>query len=622
MKIRSFAGGGISYLPTTSGTREAAATTASSASSKTKVPGFADKIVDMIRENGVDNDVAAFLRQVNTTLDLAGDPTGENLSLREIVSLANKANIVRNNYKSYENVQQALTTKNAWGELALTSTGGLYAYNNEKQSIEAISAETYSKNRDKYIPLTNADLLNQRRSNSSLAYDTSILDDLSNVVSTEDIMTNLRDIINNFKDTEVQGYLGKNGANIQSGLSQIVNSMMTGDNDILKSIQAGPNGVYTINQKSTFVDKDVSTALNFLKVSLPPQHRRAIEAKAAVEGYDSDAMLLTMLCSNTARKITADYEATTNNAAGSGSGSSNAQVQHTLAETYAEGSSANPTTMLSIVPNDSTSGLVTPGNNVGPVLVDSNGNPGNPIGVTSVAQIIESAYGVGRVTKDMTVTFGDQQISREQLGGLVYTGSDMHRVVLPCKTSENGRDIVPDFELQKKLDNIVTTAKNHGEDDEAITRYIQQVCPGATYNAKTGGIVLPKSRCHAFLTFEAVGADNFIDFDSKSEYLVKTEWNPDAYVEAAKYGYANHKKNDEERVAGSASKHGWFTTVRKHLYQGNVFMPITSSIAGASQYNQEYIPKSQYTNITGRAIESQRQAEVQERLADRINTNW
>lgn len=50
-------------------------------------------------------------------------------------------------------------------------------------------------------------------------------------------------------------------------------------------------------------------------------------------------------------------------------------------------------------------------------------------------------------------------------------------------------------------------------------------------------------------------------------------------------------------------------------------MPITSSIAGAVQYNQEYIPKSQYTNITGRAIESQRQAEVQERLADRINTN-
>lgn len=523
MKIRSFAGGGISYLPTASGTREAAATTASSASSKTKVPGFADKIVDMIRENGVDNDVAAFLKQINTTLDLAGDPTGENLSLREIVSLANKANIVRNNYKSYEGAQQALTSKNAWGELALTSTGGLYAYDNEKQTIESISAETYTKNRDKYVPLTNADLLNQRRSNGSLAYNTAILDDLSNVVSTEDIMTNLRDIINNFKDTEIQGYLGKNGTKVQSGLSQIVNSMMTGDNDILKSIQAGPNGIYTINQKSTFVDKDVSTALNFLKVSLPPQHRRAIEAKAAVEGYDADAMLLTMLCSNTARKLSVDYEATTNSTTGSGSGLSNSQVQHTLAETYAEGSSANPTTMFSIVPGGSTSGLIAPGNNVGPILSDSNGNPGNPMGAASVAQIIESSYGVGRVTKDMTVTFGDQQISRDQLGGLVYTGSDMHRVVLPCKTSDNGRDIIPDFELQKKLDNIVTTAKNRGEDNEAITRYIQQVCPGATYNGESGGIVLPKSRCHAFLTFEAVGADNFIDFDGESEYLVKTE---------------------------------------------------------------------------------------------------
>ena len=44
--------------------------------------------------------------------------------------------------------------------------------------------------------------------------------------------------------------------------------------------------------------------------------------------------------------------------------------------------------------------------------------------------------------------------------------------------------------------------------------------------------------------------------------------------------------------------------------------------AGTSFYNQEYVPKSAYTNITGRAIESERQAMVRDRLADDANRNW
>lgn len=39
------------------------------------------------------------------------------------------------------------------------------------------------------------------------------------------------------------------------------------------------------------------------------------------------------------------------------------------------------------------------------------------------------------------------------------------------------------------------------------------------------------------------------------------------------------------------------------------------------KYNQEYIPKSSYTNITGRAMESERQAQVRERLSNSDNLN-
>lgn len=621
MKIRSFAGGGITYLPTSNRREEAAQTAASSSSSSSKVPGFADKIVDMIRENGVDVDVNNFLRQVQMTLDLANDPTGENLSMREIMALAGKANTVRNNFKAYENAQSSLTSKNAWGELALDGTGNMYVFNTKNGELETISTDKYKKNREIYSPLTNSDLLNQRRLNGNLAYNSSVLDDLTNVVSTEDILGNLRDIINNFKDTEVSGYLGKSKEGIKEGISEIVDGLINGgESTILKAIEAGPDGIYKINSKSTFADQNVESALKFLYQSIPPQHRRSIEAKAVVEGYDPYSYLLTMLVSNTGRKLTADFEEISNKANGT-SGDITGSVQHTLAEGYADGQGLNPPTLLEITPAGSSSRLVRSGSNAGPILVDANGKAGNPIGVASVAQIIESGYGIGKVTRDMTVTFGDQLIDKSQLGGLVYTGSDMYRVVLPAKVSENGRDIIPDFELQQKLDNIVQTAQNSGEDGVAITRLLQQACPGAQYNEQTGGIILPKNRQHVFLTFEALGADNYIDFDGKSPYLTKSDEDPKAYQEATKYGYANHEKNDPKRVAGSASS-SWFSRDRKHLYRGNVFMPITSSIAGAAQYNQEYIPKSAYTNITGRAIESERQAQVRERLSDTGNTNW
>lgn len=170
--------------------------------------------------------------------------------------------------------------------------------------------------------------------------------------------------------------------------------------------------------------------------------------------------------------------------------------------------------------------------------------------IANLAQVYEDAYALRSVTSN-TVAFGDQLIDRSQLGGLVYDGSDMYRVVLPAKTV-NGKDIVPDFELQKKLDDIIKNAQDQGADASIINRYIQDACPGAIYDEANGQIILPRDKQHVFLTFGASAADNFIEFSKDSEYLVKSDMNPDIYREATQYGYANHKKTDPKRTEGAA----------------------------------------------------------------------
>ena len=112
MKIKLYAGGGIAYLPTTNARGEAA-TAASSSSSSSKVPGFADKIIDMVKSEGIDSDVNAFLNQVERTLNLANDPTGQNLSMKEILQLARAASSVKTNYLMFKDAQKALDAEDA-----------------------------------------------------------------------------------------------------------------------------------------------------------------------------------------------------------------------------------------------------------------------------------------------------------------------------------------------------------------------------------------------------------------------------------------------------------------------------------------------------------------------------
>ena len=109
MKIKKFQSGGISYIPTDY-SRGAADTSAASSS---KVPGFTDKIIDMVLSEGIDSDVNFFLSQVEQVLNLANDPTGQNLSMREILQLARAASSVKTNYLMFKDAQKALDSEDA-----------------------------------------------------------------------------------------------------------------------------------------------------------------------------------------------------------------------------------------------------------------------------------------------------------------------------------------------------------------------------------------------------------------------------------------------------------------------------------------------------------------------------
>ena len=622
MKIKKFQSGGISYIPTDY-SRGAADTSAASSS---KVPGFTDKIIDMVLSEGIDSDVNSFLSQVEQVLNLANDPTGQNLSMREILQLARAASSVKTNYLMFKDAQKALDSEDAWGDIATDSRGYIYTWNQKSNKIEKVTPSKYDS--QEQIALTNQDLLNIRWNNIDTRYDTSIITDVTKTIGMKTISNYLIDLIKKFEQSEVTGYASKTNSDISSGLKALVNHIDTNGNTIGDLITAGPDGLYKLSQKATVKDTNIAKAVAYLIQSLSNDMKHALVAKATVEGYTPDAYLVELLDIYTGRSMVADYDANTSRAANGGGegGSSGSKIQQTLAESYVTGSNVVPMQMIPIAPNNSKTTLFAPAQNVQSIRLDRSGQPGQPMPISNLRTVIQDAYALGNVTNRGTVVFGDQLISDTQLNGLVYTGTDMYRVILPFKVVD-GRHIVPDFELQNKLNDIVENGKNQGNDISTINRYLNQACPGARYNPETQTIELPNDRKHAFLTFGAQAASNYVDFNTDSDYITKvSNPNTDVYKNAVQYGYATHDKNDEKSTEASGigpviDPLGWRTSGK--IYEGMVYLPISNDLAGTLGYNQGYTDKDLYTNVSGRYEEHEREIAIRDRMnSGGLPTNW
>lgn len=440
------------------------------------------------------------------------------------------------------------------------------------------------------------------------------------------ISTYLVDLIKKFEQSEVTGYGSKTNSEIASGLKALVDHLDINGNTIGDLITAGPDGLYKLTQKATVKDTNIAKAVSYLIQSLNNDMKHALVAKAAVEGYTPEAYLVELLDIYTGRSIVADYDATTSRAANGGEGgSSGSKIQQTLAETYVTGSNAVPMQLIPISPSGSRATLYAPAQNVQSVRLDRSGQPGQPMPISNLRTIVQDSYAIGNVTNRGTVVFGDQLINENQLNGLVYTGTDMYRVILPYKVVD-GRHIVPDFELQNKLNDIVENGKNQGDDISTINRFLNQACPGARYNPQTEIIELPNNRKHTFLTFGAQAASNYVDFDTNSEYITKANnSNVDVYKNAVQYGYATHGKNDKKSTEASGigpavDPFSWGTSGK--IYEGMIYLPISNDLAGTLGYNQGYADKEVYTNIGGRYAEHERELDIQDRInSGRLQTN-
>lgn len=592
MIIRKFAGGGITYLPTTNRSNQGEATTTSPSTSKSN--DFTKKIIDLVTENGIDSDVNLFLNSVEHTLTLSGDPTGENLSMKSILSLARKASLVKTNYEDYKKSRESLDTQDAWGDVAIDDRGNIYTYDVNEQKLKTVSAKELKSDPENYQVLTNEDLLNFRRNSGSMAFNNNILDNLSAAVGMKTITDYAKGLIDKFADTEVTGYVSKANSDIKSGMQNIVNASLAGGNTLQGVIVAGTDGVYKISEKSTIADTHMAEALNYLKISLPNTYRNKIKATAAVEGYTEDALLLSMLMTNTGRTITPDFESeidpTTGRRSGGKTGSTTQQTdKDTLAIKVAKGDLSQTQAVIAMNPERvaEKGWMAFQAWNAGAPVTDDY----NPVHNNNLAEMLPYITQF-KAADTSTITFGDQKLKAGDAKKLIWDGTSLiKRVALPKKIV--GGEETPDFDTLKQVNDInIWISENPGLTKMEINNKFKELQnPNIVWDEETK--TFKCNNIGIFLTFACYASDDLLKIDPNSKRFLKHMSREEGKDIQSMYN--NYVQYGKDTVTKSSKPINDFGDAgRGSFYHGNIYVPITDPIQGFNLTRPSIRPKSEF----------------------------
>ena len=294
MKIKRYQNGGISYTPFFRDAAEPTqvATQTSKTSENKEEQLIQKEIINVLKENGLPNDVDYFLDRANSFLrksqnlgELFVSGQSNQYDMSDLIRLQSLANRIKHNNELHETASEQIIKEGSGSEVAISNEGSLYVYNKDG-SIKTISADTYYKNPQKYQALTNSQLIHLREERPELAYNNSILTDLSNTVGMKSIVDYVKATIGAFgtnkSSNQFDRYTSKYQNKIEKGFEQLL-----GFN--------GPDGIYKVTESNStsnqgYHDKEsLDLAVNYLYKTLPQNMKNVLRAQAAAEGFNLHA---------------------------------------------------------------------------------------------------------------------------------------------------------------------------------------------------------------------------------------------------------------------------------------------------------------------------------------------
>jgi len=481
MKIRKHQVGGAIYTPFIYQPQaQEAEKAAAGKGGADKITGTMTKeIVDVLKENGIPNDVNMFLAQANSFLQSSKSLSDTILfggrereyDLGDLVKIHSMANKVKFNKQLYDKAAERLTAERSWSEVAVDERGRMYVHSDE--GIDMISAEEYATNRDKYVALTNSELLSMREQSPELTFNQGILNNITNAVGLESITNYVKGIIKDFGTKTHEGYTTRDRDIIQEGFR----ALMAG----------GPEGYY----KVTHEDQGTEAALRYLVNALPSNMRQILKAKTAAEGGDPGSagdvyrLLALGLTEHTNRKRSVNFDAqATNFEYGRAKDEKEKNVKESFVETMVYGEGGKEIT-INLAPRNKSRILTLEGMDLG-TPVD---NHAKSVGPANFRTLFDTAT-FGGVIDQNSVYMGDIKVPTSEVNRVVTTGSSpVVRVLMPFQTMPDG-SVRPDLDYNMKFEELNDWIKNNpGASQLQKNMEAQNRGLDVTYDAATNSYV-------------------------------------------------------------------------------------------------------------------------------------
>lgn len=511
----------------------------------------------------------------------------------------------------YNNSQENAIKKESLSEIAITPSGGLIVMDRRKKNpqMETISVSEYLKNKNKYVTITNGELLEYRAKYSPK--NDKILDIVNNGTSFIDIDKQITQFIEQLGHNTYE----TSGA-VKTQQQQLVEGVEFVNNALLKAQSMGKtvdtsglaiDGLY----KAKLLTKDqyMQARYNLLYIQqmLPENMKTFLLAKAG-----NSENVLKILESAVYRKLDTEFkflpeldESNSKNGSGSKNGSEG-DTSLSAVQQLAFGYGYTEPLVLNIGNSYNFTAKATHN-----TLVSKEGNP------------LKSGDSLKDVTGSQQssvlyfdhATFGGSKLNDLSLDWTAIKNNNMLIVELPFTISPSGA-IQPNLELSQKLENVDTIAAQRGisqdnyaainqicQEQQIPPKYVQQGDKWVpnTYDYKRFAIVYANVDKRALAEPEL--------FNSNLVETVTDEDQLEAFVQLIRKN-TNNKNYDLDSGFWESDS----------IYRGYVFIPVKNDIIQATQTVSS---TSQY-KMPGDNVESMRlqQAQREESLKakQRYNT--
>lgn len=576
MKLKVYQqGGGLIYTPFIPG---AQGTTSRSGSGEddSKIDPLDKEILALMKDQNllpsdiqaIYSSLTAFQKKTQHLSGLGGTSAYRSV-MPGMLKIMNMVSVARANKEQWDNSVSEIKKHDAGSEVALDGYGRMWVRNKENGELSRVTPDEFD--REKYIPVSNSQLLSYRQRDNNLAFSDNMFGETGmDVVGMKDIRSELDTMISNIGEIETSNF------------------QLQKFSDIAQDIQG--MGVYKVTQK--YSKGDIADFANLLYSRLSNGAKHLIDAHAAIDGYDKHDYILSIIRMQTDSSVIPSYDSSLSKATGMGTGEGNEKLdtKDTYAEHLNNGNMFGGGSWMIIQPSNSDLALYAYAQDVGAVLKDE-----KRFETANLAEVLTNADAIGAIVDAGNIYFGDQLLNGNDFSKVMYdSSSNMKRVYLPVKPDpDHLGHYQPDFDTQQKVGKLQEYMDSHGEISYAYIKEKLEDIPNAYLDEEHKVIRFKNER--PFLAINGIVSSEKVRFNTASNYIRsmdRGEGDPrkdykDTYNHVINYGYETG--NDKNRYDnGKASG--------RSLYEGVIYMPLTSPTVAAGIFNTEHFNKSVYTD--------------------------